>query len=585
MTATNEACPTKHAVVSIIAALALASCTPGDARDAAAGIVTQSSLAGLRYELGVGAARVLPDTAEPAWRLELELAHLGRPGLLRPVPAARPDLRAEGQRARWRRGEDLDEWYTSGPLGLEQGFDLHRPPAGEDEVLIEVAVRGLAAEGAPGGQHVRLVDRSGEQRLAYGKLAARDASGRLLRSWITANGGVIALHVDDRGARYPVVVDPLVWTEQPTLTADKPLAGSRFGSSVSIDGDIAVVGAPEQDGRWIGDGAGAAYVFVLNKAGWGQEDKLFAGNANLADLFGSAVAIDGDTIVVGAPDHEPPGEELWFNSGAAYVFERSGAEWTNVQELTAADAHWNDGFGGSVAIDGDTVVVGASGVCNAGLEQAGAAYVFERSGGKWTEQEQQMLFASDPGAGTYFGLSVGVAGSTIVVAAPWANGVYVFAGAGGNWVEKKKLKTFGGVWSVAFDGDAIVAGAPGAGAAYVFERSDGEWATPKKLNPADASGEFGRSVSISDNTIVVGAPAPYCGTLSSAHVYVRGMLGWTETQTLAPSLATSNDGFGESVSVSKAFALIGAPGWGMDDCSLRPGTAHPRGRCGPVPAR
>jgi uncharacterized repeat protein (TIGR01451 family) len=202
----------------------------------------------------------------------------------------------------------------------------------------------------------------------------------------------------------------------------------RFGRSVAIDGDTVVVGAYNAD---LGDiiGAGAAYVFTLDGSIWTEQQKLSASDKAGGDYFGRSVAIDGDTIVAGAYRADPGGS----NAGAAYVFTRTGSTWTEQQKLTASDKAENDYFGRSVAISGETVVVGAYNADLGDITDAGAAYVFTRTGSTWTEQ--QTLTASDAAAEDRLGLSVAISGDTVVVGAcaadpggvDRAGAAYVFA--------------------------------------------------------------------------------------------------------------------------------------------------------------
>jgi len=269
------------------------------------------------------------------------------------------------------------------------------------------------------------------------------------------------------------------WGEVKKLTASDAAAGDQFGWSVAVSGDTAVIGAQ-------GEGAGgAAYVFQRDQGGantWGEVTKLTASNAGADDLFGYSVAVSGDTAVVGAF-----GEDAFLgNEGAAYVFQRDqgGANtWGEVKKLTASDAFGGDRFGSSVAVSVDTAVVGAyheDGGAGDLLPDAGAAYVFGRNqGGADNWGEVKKLTASDAQAGDLFGWSVAVSAGTAVVGAFYEDG-----GAG----------------------DPL----SNAGAAYVFQRNQGgadNWGETKKLTASDAQADdsFGYSVAVSGDTAVVGA--------------------------------------------------------------------------------
>jgi hypothetical protein len=184
---------------------------------------------------------------------------------------------------------------------------------------------------------------------------------------------------------------------------------------VSLGGDTALVGAPGEDL----DGkinAGAAYVFTRSGGTWSRQAKLTAADAEARDEFGRSVSTDGDTALVGAYLADPDGMS---EAGAAYVFTRSGGTWSQQAKLTAADAEAVDWFGVSVSVAGDTALVGADREAPDGKSQAGAAYVFTRSGRTWTQQ--QKLTDSDAEVFDRFGWSVSVDGSTALISAPLAD--------------------------------------------------------------------------------------------------------------------------------------------------------------------
>src|SRR5206468_3456958 len=202
--------------------------------------------------------------------------------------------------------------------------------------------------------------------------------------------GQLSLLVDDTAAVYPVVIDPLIFAET-KLTASDKAADDNFGWSVAVSGDTVVVGAPHHDGAVTGAHVGAAYLFERSGTTWTQQVELAASDQARGDLCRWSGASHHDAAVTGA------------NVGAAYLFERSGTPWTQQAELAASDQAAGDLFGWSVAINGDTVVVGAIGshfepVAGMG---PGAAYVFVRSSGVWSQQAE--LTASDKAVSDEFG--------------------------------------------------------------------------------------------------------------------------------------------------------------------------------------
>jgi len=320
------------------------------------------------------------------------------------------------------------------------------------------------------------------------------------------------------------------WVEGQKLTASDGAAGDQFGWSVAVSGSTIVVGA------WLDDiggnvDQGSAYVFNRQGGSWVETRKLTASDGAERDHFGWSVAVSGSTVVVGAI-----GDNTF--QGSAYVFNRQGGSWVETQKLTASDGGTGE-FGYSVAINGSTVVVGA--ISSNSFQ--GAAYVFNRQGGSWVEE--QKLTTSDGATFDLFGWSVAVSGSTVVVSARGdtvgANfdqgSAYVFNRQGGSWVEEQKLTASDGAaidefgLSVAISGLTVVVGSAGdgiggnsfQGAAYVFNRQGGDWVETQKLSASDggALDFFGHSVAISGSTVVVGAVTDAIGGNSfQGSVYV-----------------------------------------------------------------
>ncbi len=342
----------------------------------------------------------------------------------------------------------------------------------------------------------------------------------------------------------------------------------NFGASVALDGDTMVVGAPGDNTH--GGDAGAAHVFVRSGDTWTEQAALFASDSAAGDLLGYSIAISGDTLVVGAFGNG--------GVGAAYVFVRTGTTWTQQAKLTASDGTGADHFGRAVAVDGDTALIGSDRYDNGGSNDAGAAYVFVRSGANWSQQAK--LTAGDPGSNDYFGHSVALSGGTAVVGAfahdgPGADAgaAYVFQRNGSSWPQQSKLTAsdaaagdFFGL-SVAIDGDTAVVGAPNddnSGSAYVFARSGAAWSQQAKVSGDGApTDELGDSVAIHANTMAVGAP--YDNTVDGAdagtvHLYFRTGTVWSEVATLRASDTAGGEQFGYSVAVS-GDTLAGGAFW------------------------
>jgi hypothetical protein len=338
---------------------------------------------------------------------------------------------------------------------------------------------------------------------------------------VSVSGDTTVVGATAHDAAYVFVRSGTSWSLQQELTAADTAAYDNFGRSVSVSGDTTVVAAQSQT---VGSNTsqGAAYVFVRSGTTWNLQQKLTADDGAAYDGFGGSVSLSGDTAVVGAGAHKVGSNPA---QGAAYVFVRSGTAWSQQQELTSAAGAAYDGFGNSVAVSGDTAVVGsASQTVGSNLAQ-GAAYVFVRSGTAWSQQQE--LIAADGGRTDYFGGSVSVSGDTALVGAP-------FHKVGSNY----------------------------PGAAYVFVRSGTIWNLQQELTAVDASNNFGHSVSVSGDTAVVGehlhpvGSNPYQG---AAYVFVRSGTTWSLEQELTAADGVINDFFGGSVSVSGDTAVVGAP--------------------------
>jgi hypothetical protein len=492
--------------------------------------------------------------------------------------------RASRNRVEYRRSA-ITEWYTNGPLGLEQGFTLEEPPgkAHGRPLTIAIALSGeLTASVDPGGKSLTLVERDGQAELRYAGLTAYDAKGRELHAWLELQSGRLLLRVEDASARYPIVVDPFV--QQAKLASSDGAAGNHFGWSVAISGDTAVVGAPVAN-----SGAGAAYVFVKPVTGWATTSAFTAKLSASGGAFGSSVAISGDTLVVVAPQQS-----------SAYVFVKPVGGWamtsTFSAELTASDA--GAGFGSSVGISGDSVVVGAALATVAANSEQGAAYVFVKPSFGWMGalNETAKLTASDGAASDWFGYSVAISGDTVVVGTqPYSAGaVYIFTKPGAGWAtgtETAKLTASDGVagdafgFSVANSGDTVAVGAvfaKSAGAAYVFVKPTGGWATTSTFNaelvPSDGqlADYFGASVAVDGDSVVVGNACflfnfaipnihtkDTCGPTSTgaAYVFAKPGTGWTsgsESAKLTASDASAAHDFGFSLAISGDTLLVGA---------------------------
>ncbi len=568
----------------------------------------------------------MPDNKAYTWGLELY--RWGKAGTEH-VITGQAQVSHNSGRVNYDWDVGLREWFVNDTRGLEQGWTLLRAPRDEgqrsDTVVFELTVLGnLNPQVATDGASVHFVDAQGNTTLNYGGLKAWDADCRTLPARfevIDGNKAGLRVSVETHGASYPITVDPYV--QQAHLTASNPGTGDQFGYSVSVSGDTVVVGAIGEDSGATGvngnemdnsaPGSGAAYVFVRTGHTWSQQAYLKASNTDAGDSFGYSVSVSGDTIVVGAylEDSNATGVNgdqaynSFLSAGAIYVYVRSGGVWSQQAYLKASNTGYQDYFGWSVAVSDNTIVVGApaedssaTGVNGTGTDTSssalsGAAYIFERSGGTWSQQAY--LKAHNSGGGDEFGESVSISGDTVVVGAERedsnatgvngdhtnnsvsaAGAAYVYVRSGGMWSQQAYLKAsntevedqFG--HAVAISGDTIVVGtnqedsnatgvngdqtnnsALASGAAYVFVRESGAWSQQAYLKPPTTvvQNRLGWSVSVSGNTVVAGTVQ-----IGSAYVFA--------VSCSAPVITTQPQGVAEVCNGAQASFSVTATGTG-----------------------
>ncbi len=441
-----------------------------------------------------------------------------------------------------------------------------------------------AAPGAPGVEATDLAETGGDTAdepdgKGSGGSDAGGADAGVSDAAETGSGGMRPGGSDEAGAGgtggAPNTGDAC---ESEGCTAPRPVLlvpsdDDRAAVSVGLDGDIAVVGTEGDDN---GFSTGAAYVFERSGVNWVEVQKLLPSDSAAGDDFGDLAAVSGDTLVVGASFGQGHSAQ-----SAAYVFVRTSSNWTEQQKLVP-----DGGRSESLALSGDTVILGVP------YSGSGLAQVFVRSGETWTEQ--QTLITTD-GTADDFGYAVAVSGDTAMVGARRATGreddlfeagaVYVFERSGSTWVEQQKLTASDGAitnhfgYAVALSGDTAVVSPfwdqenDGRGAAYVFRRSDSGWIEEQKLTASDAAADdgFGHAVATSANLVVVGAPGddPPAGSndgvaIGSAYVFSHTGSSWTEElKAVSPANRYTPGGseFGSSIAVSGDTALISTNGW------------------------
>ena len=491
------------------------------------------------------------------WRLSMELTQLGAPGQLKPV--SKPTVQIKDNRLIYDRGT-IREWYINDPKGLEQGFTLDKPLA-KEQLVLQFALGGdVKPQLIDKGKTLLLITPQGK-KLRYEGLKAWDAKGRDLNASLQLKEKTLQLQVAVMDAVYPITIDPflvegdILLVEEDKLTVSDAAAGDRFGRSIAISRNLALVSGTNQSG-------GAAYVFLKDDDGiWIQQDKLTASSG----ISGYPVALSDGTAMVGP-----------------YIFKRNGSgNWVQQAELVASDATTGDNFGYSVALSSGTALVGAPLGDNDGANKSGSAYIFSDDGsGNWVQQAK--LVASNAAADDKFGHSVALSGGTALVGTGFFSGsAYVFSNDGsGNWTQQAELTAsdaevgdfFGG--SVALSGGIALVGAEREGgidrrldfgAAYVFsDDGNGNWTQQAKLTASHrvADDIFGSSVALSGGTALVGTSddsdtgSAYVG---AAYVFMDDGSGhWSQRAILAASGAAERENFGESIALSGSTVLVGA---------------------------
>jgi hypothetical protein len=399
-------------------------------------------------------------------------------------------------------------------------------------LTLEIAPDSIIENAGPAAATATVTRSNAETKLTAGDGAAYDHFGGVVS--ISGTTAIVGARYDDdkggnSGSASIFEQSGGTWRQVVKLTASDGTAGDEFGCSVSISGTTAIVGG------YSGSASGAAYVFEQSGGTWFQVAKLTPSDGAAWDWFGSSVSVSGTTAIVGAWGNDDNGS----SSGAAYIFEQSGGVWSEVAKLTATDADPNDRFGGAVSISGTTAIVGAGYDDDQGVD-SGSAYVFEQSAGTWTQVAK--LTASDGAANSRFGeTSVSISGTTAIAGA-WGDGE-------------------NGAWS---------------GAAYVFEQANGNWSQVAKLTPSDgaAGDEFGYAVSVSGTTAIVGAHRDTDNGRRSGSAYVFEQAGgtWHQVAKLGASDGAAEDHFGGAVAISAATAILGA--YGDDDNGENSGSAY-----------
>jgi hypothetical protein len=388
----------------------------------------------------------------------------------------------------------------------------------------------------------------------------------------------------DNGLYEPLAAATGGFVEQARLLASDGASQDSMGFSVAISGDTAVVGAPA-DAVNSKNRQGSVYVYVRTGTTWTQQQKLNSSDGAANDEFGYSVAIAGDTIAAGRRNTQTGVNR---SRGSVYIFKRTGTTWAEQQILTSDDGVEGDIFGSSLALENDTLVVGAQLKMIGSNFFQGAAYVFTRGSASNNFAQQARLTANDGGFADFFGYSVAVSGDTIIVGAVGQAGsgaasgrgwAYVYVRSGSSWTQQQKLSASDGAsgdafgYSVGISGDTAIIGARAdvvgssgeVGSAYIFTRAGTVWAEQQKLTAAEATPRndfFGNSVAIVGDTVVVGSPAhefkPGVANHGAVYVFSRTGAVWTRQQKLLHA-DFAPDALGQSIAFDGASILAGAP--------------------------
>ncbi|MCW1913096.1 FG-GAP repeat protein [Luteolibacter sp. GHJ8] len=480
----------------------------------------------------------------------------------------------EGTRAEFLHRDGVREWFDNGSSGIEHGFTLdRRPPQG---ARLEIALDGMIAvrESPDNTANLLLQDTHGNARLRYAGLKAWDADGKDLLAAMDATPMGLAITVDDRDARYPLTIDPLITVLSQELDPLITGSGSQydfFGCSVAFDGDTALIGAPHDQSASGKSDSGNAYIFIRSGEGvdetWTLQGRLGTGGAAENDCYGAAVALQGDIAVIGVPNE---GSRISLSPGTVRVWARSNGQWTEQTRIAQPTFHVpsssSEGtLGWQLALSGETLALG--------IPRANVVEVYTRSGTQWSKE--QRIHSPWMGA-TNFGSSVALEGNALAIG---ANGdtsegrVYYYTRSSGIWSgaqiplppDLEKGDYFGS--KVALSGDTILATAPGSGGVYALQKTGQNWDAGTKLTSSSlgvSAPNFGSTLAIDGDHALIGAArmdlSPFLQ--SSGKVFsarrVNGV--WQLTGILANAGRQGFDKFGCSLAIRGTRALVGDMG-------------------------
>jgi uncharacterized repeat protein (TIGR01451 family) len=568
------------------------------------------------FEVRLGDSGVSIQQSAGDWELALELASISRGVSERLLPSTLSAGISPSDPARFEyiygsglvaESSSVKEWFNNSASGLEHGLTIYEalPQPGDIQaapLVLHFAYQGdLKPLAAPDKGRILFLDAAGLPRLVYEKLQVYDSTGRRLPAFLDVEATGLTIAFEDQDALYPVFIDPLFTQQTAKVTASDGGTDDYFGYAAALDQDTALIGAPGSYITGTLTTNDAAYIYYRNSGGsenWGEIARLVPPDGDATQRFGFSVDISGDIAVVGAPLYDLGGNP---NAGAAYIFYRNeagGDNWGFVTRLTAGlDGAQGDRYGRSVAISGDTIVVGAPFYDSiAGGDNAGKVYIYQRNqGGADQWGLVTSLYPGDPLPGDRFGFHVDINGDTIAIGSPYtpdeppdtplrhAGAVYIFErnqGGPNTWGQVRMLTGSAPVnleesyfgWSLALEHDRLVVGVPGynnwQGLAFVFSRNQGganQWGQVTSLSAGEpvTGGSYAWTVAITNELIAVGVAneANTAVLNGSVFLYEQNLGGpdaWQKVTKLVASDSGAGNNFGQSLALDNSGILVGA---------------------------
>jgi len=373
----------------------------------------------------------------------------------------------------------------------------------------------LIAGDSLANQKIILAD-DGKAEDYFGYSAAIDGTTLLVGAHKADIDGVL-----DAGAAYVYVLGHKDWVQQAKLVADPLYAKDGLGGNVALKNDVAMLGVMRRDDK--GKDSGAVVSFERKSNNWMQNQIITAPDAKPGDAFGQAIALTQNYLIIGAPRNDA----LGVDSGAVYIYKRESRKWLYQTKLTARDGAAGDLFGISVAVDGNTLLVGAD-LHDEKAENAGAVYVYVLDNNQWKQEAK--LMASDAGHTDIFGVRVSLSGNTALISA-----------------RRDDIDELG----------------VDAGSAYIFVRNGNTWKQEIKLISPDgkADDRFGRGVALNGDTAIVSAMNHDANgsDTGALYVYKKGIDGWRYTSKIVAQNGMPDDKFGWNVALSNGIAVIATP--------------------------